>query len=80
MLLRSAGPRLRRALWLSGERYLPQEQAVCRKELKIPDLHRVIVKETFVQDLTLARQKLVLIETSDLSFACKFVTQLPYLG
>src|SRR6516225_10233947 len=28
MLLRSAEPRLRRALWLSGERYLPQEQAV----------------------------------------------------
>src|SRR6516165_3947904 len=28
MLLRSVGPRLRPALWLSGERYPPQEQAL----------------------------------------------------
>src|SRR5260370_22583139 len=51
----------------------------CREQLKISDLHRVIVNETFVQDSTLARQKLISIETSDLPFARELVTQLSYL-
>src|SRR5580700_8442185 len=46
------------------------------KELKILNLHRVILRETFFEDSALAWQKLVSIETSDLSFAGEFVPQL----
>src|ERR1700730_623333 len=51
----------------------------CAKELKIINLHRVIVNETFVEDSTLAGQKFVFIETSDLPFAHELVPQLSYL-